>query len=60
ALARLDDSREARELGLRSAEAEVTRAVAGEAALEAFLRQGPEAVPASETLGDLTRLADTV
>lgn len=60
ALARLEDSREARELGLRSAEPELARAVAAEAGLEAFLRQGPEAVSAAETLDDLFRIADTV
>jgi type III secretion protein N (ATPase) len=60
ALARLDDSREARELGLRSAEPDLARAVAAEAGLEAFLRQGAETVSASQTLSDLARIADTL
>lgn len=60
ALARLEDSREARELGLPAAEPELARAVAAEADLEAFLRQGPMAVTPAETLRQLFLLADTV
>jgi len=51
ALARLDASREARELGIVPAEP-------AEGALEAFLRQGPEPVPASNALAALQELAD--
>jgi len=60
ALARLEDSREARELGLPSGEPQLARAVAAESDLEAFLRQGPQSVPACETLDALARIADTV
>jgi FliI/YscN family ATPase len=60
ALARLEDSREARELGFRPDEPDLARAVAAEPGLEAFLCQGPEAVSAAETLGHLFRIADTV
>lgn len=51
ALARLEETRDARELG-------IARAEPLEAALEAFLRQGPEPVSSSEVLASLHELAD--
>jgi type III secretion protein N (ATPase) len=58
ATAVLDDSRDARSLGLGSADAFLARCVAHEAALERFLRQGPEPAAVAETLTELRRLAD--
>ena len=58
ALARLEDSREARELGLGGGDALLGRAVAAEGELETFLRQGPEPVKISHTLSELARIAD--
>ena len=60
ALGRLEDSREARELGLLVAEPVLSRAVAAEEALEAFLRQGAEPEPPASTLSRLAQIADTV
>jgi FliI/YscN family ATPase len=58
AAAALEDSRDARSLGLASADPFLARCVAHEAALERFLRQGPEPASARETLTELCRLAD--
>ena len=60
AVAALDESRDARSLGIASADPFLARCVAHEAALERFLRQGPEPSAARETLTALLRLADTL
>jgi len=60
ALARLSFSSEARELGIASPDAALARAVAAEATLEGFLRQGEEACSPDETLRRLGDLADTL
>lgn len=60
ALARLEDAREVRELGLPIAEPALTRAIAAEEALEAFLRQADEPDPPATTLSRLAQIADTV
>lgn len=59
AVAALDESRDARSLGLASADPFLRRCAANEAALEAFLRQGPEPSSAAATLTELARLADS-
>ena len=58
ATAALEDSRDARSLGIASEDPFLARCVAHEAALEGFLRQGAEPTPAHETLTELRRLAD--
>lgn len=60
AVAALDESRDARSLGIVSADPFLARCVAAEPALERFLRQGPEPARPRETLTDLLRLADTL
>ncbi len=54
----LEESRDARALGVSAFDAFTARCVAHEAELDAFLLQGPEPSPAAETLTRLARLAD--
>jgi type III secretion protein N (ATPase) len=58
AVAALDESRDARSLGLRSDDPILARCVAQESAIQAFLRQGPAPCPPHQTLTELLRLAD--
>ena len=58
AVAALDDSREARTIGLPAADPFLLRCVGLEPAIEAFLRQGSEPSEPSSTLTELARLAD--
>ncbi|HEY0613751.1 MAG TPA: EscN/YscN/HrcN family type III secretion system ATPase [Candidatus Elarobacter sp.] len=60
AVAALDESRDARALGVASAGPDLARCVAAEAELERFLRQGPEPSERRATLTALLRLADTL
>jgi len=60
AVAALDESQEARALGLVPTEPFLLRCLAQERALERFLRQGPGPSSAQETLTELLRLADTL
>ncbi|MBV8748139.1 MAG: EscN/YscN/HrcN family type III secretion system ATPase [Candidatus Eremiobacteraeota bacterium] len=60
AIAALDESREARALGLVPTDAFLVRCLAQERGLERFLRQGPRPSSAHETLTELLRLADTL
>lgn len=60
AVAALDESRDARSLGLRSDDPFLARCVAQESAVERFLRQGPAPCPPHQTLTELLRLADTL
>jgi FliI/YscN family ATPase len=60
AVAALDESRDARSLGVASADPFLARCVAQEAALKRFLRQGAEPSGPRETLTALLRLADTL
>ena len=60
AVAALDESRDARSLGVSSADPFLARCVAQEAALEHFFRQGPQPAAPRETLTALLRLADTL
>jgi FliI/YscN family ATPase len=60
AVAALDESRDARALGLSSADPFLARCVAQESALERFLRQGGAPCPPHQTLTELLRLADTL
>jgi len=56
----LDESREARALGVAPRDAFAARAAAGEAAIDAFLLQGSEPSAPEATLAALLRLADTL
>jgi FliI/YscN family ATPase len=58
AVAALDESRDARSLGLRSDDPFLARCVVHESAVERFLRQGPAPCPPHQTLTELLRLAD--
>jgi FliI/YscN family ATPase len=58
ALARLEETRELRELGVPSIEPGLARAAAAEPSLEAFARQGEEVAAVQETLARLQALAD--
>lgn len=58
AVAALDESRDARALGLASADQFLARCVAQESALERFLRQGATPSSPHQTLTELFRLAD--
>ena len=58
AVAALDDSREARAMGLPPADPFLVRCVALEPSIEAFLRQGSEPSEPAATLTELARLAD--
>jgi FliI/YscN family ATPase len=60
AVAALDESRDARALGLGSADPFLARCVAQESAVERFLRQGATPCPPHQTLTELLRLADTL
>jgi FliI/YscN family ATPase len=60
AVAALDASRDARSLGVSSAEPFLARCVAQESAIEAFLRQGHGSCSPHQTLTELLRLADTL
>ncbi|MEA2720097.1 MAG: synthase in type secretion protein, partial [Candidatus Eremiobacteraeota bacterium] len=60
AVAALDESRDARSLGIDCIDPFLARCVADEAALERFLRQGAEPSSSRETLTALLRLADTL
>ena len=60
AVAALDESRDARSLGLSSADPFLARCVAQESAIEAFCRQGATPCPPHQTLTELLRLADTL
>jgi FliI/YscN family ATPase len=60
AVAALDESRDARALGLSSADPFLARCVAQESAVERFLRQGAAPSPPHQTLTELLRLADTL
>ena len=60
AAAALDESRDARALGITTADPFLVRCVAAEAALERFLRQGPEPSAAGKTLTEMFRLADSL
>jgi ATP synthase in type III secretion protein N len=62
AVAALERARDARSLGLDPAAGDpfLARAIAAEEAIERFLRQGDEPVPAAETLTELLRLADRI
>ena len=59
-VAALDESRDARALGLSSADPFLARCVAQESAVERFLRQGAAPCPPHQTLTELLRLADTL
>lgn len=58
ALARLEATAEARELGLAVPDGELARAVAAQEGLEGFLRQTGGPVPTAQTLRSLEALAD--
>ncbi|MDB5028827.1 MAG: synthase [Candidatus Eremiobacteraeota bacterium] len=58
AVAALDESRDARSLGLNSIDPFLNACLACKGELERFLRQGPEASAPAETLTELLRLAD--
>ncbi len=58
AVAALDDSRDARSLGVEAAHPFLARCVAHESAVERFLSQGPAPSPPHQTLTELLRLAD--
>ena len=60
AAAALEESRDARALGVASADPVLVRCAAREPELEAFLRQGPAPSRPSATLTALARLADTL
>jgi len=60
AAAVLEESRDARSLGLSSADPFLARCVAQESALERFFRQGAAPCPPHQTLTELLRLADTL
>jgi len=60
AAAALEESRDARALGLGAADPFLARCVALEDALEGFLRQGPEPSAAPETLTRMLALADSL
>jgi ATP synthase in type III secretion protein N len=60
AVAALDESRDARALGIGSGDPFLARCVRLEAALERFLCQGPEPSEAGETLTEMLRLADSL
>jgi flagellar biosynthesis/type III secretory pathway ATPase len=60
AVAALDESRDARSLGLSSADPFLARCAAQESAVERFLRQGATPCPPHQTLTELLRLADTL
>jgi hypothetical protein len=60
AVAALAQSADARALGIMPAEAFALRAVAAEAQLEAFLRQGKVPARPDESLSALAALADTL
>jgi FliI/YscN family ATPase len=60
AVAALDASRDARALGIESADPFLARCVAHEGAIERFLSQGPEPSSAEATLTALRALADTL
>ncbi len=60
AVAALDESRDARSLGVSSADPFVARCVAQESAVQRFLRQGATPCPPHQTLTELLRLADTL
>ena len=60
AVAALDDARDARSLGLTSADPFLTRCIAQESAIGRFLRQGATASSPHQTLTELLRLADTL
>ena len=58
AVAALDESRDARALGISPGDPFTARAAAYEREIDAFLLQGPEPSPPGETLTRLCRLAD--
>ncbi len=60
AVAALDASRDARSLGLSSADPFLARCVAQESAVLRFLSQGAAPCPPHQTLTELLRLADTL
>ena len=60
AVAVLEESRDARALGIATTDPFLARCVAAEEALERFLCQGPEPSPAGETLTEMLRLADSL
>jgi flagellum-specific ATP synthase len=60
AVAALDASRDARALGLSSADPFLARCVAQESAVLRFLSQGAAPSPPHQTLTELLRLADTL
>nr|MDQ6944563.1 hypothetical protein [Candidatus Eremiobacteraeota bacterium] len=60
AVAALDESRDARSLGVSSPDPFLARCVAQESAVERFLRQGPAPCPPHQTLTELLRLADNL
>jgi ATP synthase in type III secretion protein N len=60
AVAALDESRDARALGITPADPFLARCIAQEPALERFLRQGPEPAELGETLTALRALADSL
>jgi ATP synthase in type III secretion protein N len=59
AVAALDESSDARSLGIEASDPFLARCVASASALERFLRQGPEPASAVDTLTALLELADT-
>jgi FliI/YscN family ATPase len=60
AVAALDESRDARALGITPSDPFLVRCAGLEEALERFLRQGPEPSKAGETLTEMLRLADSL
>jgi ATP synthase in type III secretion protein N len=60
AVAALDESRDARSLGMSSADPFVARCVAQESAIACFLHQGATPCSPHQTLTELLRLADTL
>jgi flagellum-specific ATP synthase len=60
AVAALEESRDARALGVSSADPFLARCVAQERTVERFLRQGVTPSPPHQTLTELLRLADTL
>jgi FliI/YscN family ATPase len=58
AVAALDESRDARSLGLAAGDPFVARCAAAESAVQRFLRQGPAPCPPHQTLTELLGLAD--
>ena len=60
AVAALDESRDARALGITASDPFLARCIAHEGALERFLRQGPEPSRFGETLTALRALADSL